>query len=152
MIFLTPKKITAALCFFFFLCSPAIAAKYKMISVAGSKVNLRSSPSSESSVLWEYGQGFPLRIIQTKGNWYKVVDFENDSGWIYKKLVDKTPHMIVKKKRVNIRSGPGSKYKLIGKANYGVVFKTLSQKPGWAKVQHENGLVGWIRRDLVWGW
>ena len=123
-----------------------------MISGAGAKANLRSGPNVNSSVLWEYGKGFPLRIIKTKGNWYKVVDFENDTGWIYKKVVHKSPHMIVKKKRVNIRSGPGSRYRLVGKANYGVVFKTIQQKPGWAKVQHENGLVGWIRRDLVWGW
>lgn len=123
-----------------------------MTSVAGDKVNLRSGPSADKNILWEYGKGFPLRIIQTKGNWYKVVDFENDTGWVYNKLVSKDPHMIVKKKIVNIRSGPGSKYKLIGKANYGVVFKTLEQKAGWAKLQHENGLVGWIRRDLVWGW
>ena len=123
-----------------------------MISVANEKINLRAKPDTNSNVLWEYGKGFPLRIIKTKGNWYKVVDFENDRGWVYKKLVGKQPHMVVKKKLVNIRSGPGAKYKLVGKANYGVVFKTLEQRPGWAKVKHENGLIGWIRRDLVWGW
>ncbi len=146
------KKQLLVLCLLLLCCSPAQAAKFKMISVSGEKVNLRSGPSVDKSILWEYGKGFPLRITQTKGNWYKVVDFENDTGWVYKKLVAKRPHLIVKKKRVNIRSGPGAKYKLIGKANYGVVFKTLVQKPGWAKLQHENGLVGWIRRDLLWGW
>lgn len=148
----TKKKILLILSCLILCNSPALAAKFTMVSVTGEKVNLRSGPSSESSILWEYGNGFPLRILQTKGSWYKTVDFENDTGWVYNKLVDKTPHLIVKKKRVNIRSGPGSKYKLLGKANYGVVFKTLNQSAGWAKVQHVNGLVGWIRRDLLWGW
>ena len=123
-----------------------------MVSVSAEKVNLRAGPSSKKAILWEYGKGFPLQILATKGNWYKVTDFEKDVGWVFRKLVGRTPHMIVKKKRVNIRSGPGSKYKLIGKANYGVVFKTLEQRKGWAKIKHENGLTGWVRRDLVWGW
>nr|MBF0221320.1 SH3 domain-containing protein [Desulfobulbaceae bacterium] len=152
MTFILHKKNVLILCIFLIFCTPVQAAKFNMTSVAGEKVNLRAGPGPDHNILWEYGKGFPLRIVQTKGNWYKVVDFENDAGWVYKKLVTKDPHMIVKKKTVNIRSGPGSKYKLLGKANYGVVFKTLEQKSGWAKLQHENGLVGWIRRDLVWGW
>jgi uncharacterized protein YgiM (DUF1202 family) len=67
-------------------------------------------------------------------------------------MVKRSPHMIVKGKRVNIRSGPGTNFKLIGKADYGVVFTTLKQESGWAKVKHENGLVGWIKRNLIWGW
>ena len=106
---------------FIFLAS----AEARMISVAGEKVNLRTGPGTKYSVLWEYGKGYPVRILETRGSWYKVVDFENDSGWVYRKLMARRPHMIVKKKRINIRSGPGSKYKLIGKANYGLVFKTL---------------------------
>ncbi len=123
-----------------------------MYSVAGSKANLRSGPGVNTAVRWEYGKGFPVRLLARRGNWYKVVDFERDEGWIYKKLLSRNPHFIVKQKRVNIRSGPGTKYKLLGKANYGVVFKTLLQKKGWVKVKHAKGVVGWIRRDLLWGW
>ena len=138
--------------FLIFLLILTNLASAKMMSVADPKVNLRSGPSVKKQILWEFGKGFPLQVVATKGNWYKVTDFENDSGWVYRKLLSKVPHMIVKKKRINIRSGPSSKYKLIGKANYGVVFKTLAQKKGWVEVKHENGLVGWVRRDLVWGW
>ncbi len=126
-------------------------AEAKMVSISGGKVNLRSGPGTKYAIQWEYGKGFPLRILSSKGNWYKVQDFENDSGWVYKKMVNRTPHLIVKRKRINIRSNPSSRSKLIGKADYGVVFKTLEQKKGWAKVKHENGLSGWVRRDLLWG-
>lgn len=143
------KRLFLTLCTLLTLVSTVAA---QMVSVTEDKVNLRSTPSVNSPVLWEYGKGYPLQVISKKGNWYKVSDFENDVGWVYKKLVDRKPHMIVKKEIINIRSGPGSKYKLLGKANYGVVFKTLEQQSGWAKIQHQNGLVGWVRRDLVWGW
>ena len=133
------------------------AAAITMVSVTGNNVNLRKGPSDQYPVIWELGQGFPLKIIGSQGNWLKVSDFEDDVGWIFKDLVARKPHLIVKanknsKARINIRSGPGTKYKIVGKAEYGVVFETLQQKDGWAKVRHERGLTGWIKRSLLWGW
>ena len=133
------------------------AAGITMVSVAGEKVNLRKGPSTRYPVIWELGEGFPLQVIGSKGSWYKVSDFENDVGWIYKKLVSRKPHLIVKvnknsKASINIRSGPGTKYKVVGKAEYGVVFETLQRGNDWVKVRHETGLTGWIKRSLLWGW
>lgn len=128
----------------------------EMLSVNGEKVNLRSGPGTKYPVKWEYGSGFPLKVVTKKGEWIKVSDFENDNGWVHRSLLTPTPHMIVKKnpnskKKINIRSGPSTQYKIVGKAYYGVVFETVDQKSGWAKVKHESGLVGWIKRSLLWG-
>ncbi len=128
----------------------------EMLSVNSDSVNLRSGPGTNFDVKWEYGKGFPLQVVTKKGDWVKVSDFEKDSGWIYKPLLSRKGHMIVKvfknqNKKVNIRSGPGTKYRIVGKAYYGVVFETLEQKNGWARIKHETGLVGWIKRSLLWG-
>lgn len=128
----------------------------KMVSVKGDKVNLRKGPGTKYSVKWEYGKGFPLKVISRKGNWMKVKDYENDSGWIHKSLLQSDPQMIVKVNRgqddkINIRNGPGTKNKIVGKAYYGVVFKTLKRQSGWVKVKHESGLIGWIKENLLWG-
>jgi SH3-like domain-containing protein len=133
------------------------AAGITMVSVGGEKVNLRKGPSTQYPVTWELGKGFPLRVIGSKGNWLKVSDFEGDVGWIYKNLASKKPHLIVKtnkknRARINIRSGPGTKYKVVGKAEYGVVFETLKRGDGWVKVRHETGMSGWVKRSLLWGW
>jgi SH3-like domain-containing protein len=133
------------------------AAGITMVSVAGKKVNLRKGPSTKYPIIWELGKGFPLRVISSQGNWIKVSDFENDVGWIYKNLVSKKPHLIVQtnknsRARINIRGGPGTKYKIVGKAEYGVVFETLKRGDGWVKVRHEKGLTGWVKRSLLWGW
>ncbi len=138
----------------FFIHSAALA---KMKSVSGEKVQLRSGPGTKYTAKWEYGSGFPLRVLSQKGSWIKVQDFENDTGWIYKKYLASSPHMVVKvnkgkKKRINIRNGPGTKYKTVGRAYYGVVFETLEQQRGWAKVKHSSGLVGWVKRSLLWGY
>ena len=133
------------------------AAGMTMVSVSGEKVNLRKGPSTSDPIIWELGKGFPLKVVGSKGRWYKVSDFENDVGWIYKNLVSRKPHLIVKvnknsKDQINIRSGPGTAYQVVGKAQYGVVFETLQRKSGWVKVRHETGFTGWIKRSLLWGW
>ncbi len=138
---------------FFLLSSTGYS---EMLSVSGEKVNLRSGPGTNYDVKWEYGNGFPLKVLTKKGKWIKVKDFENDTGWLYKTLASKTPHLIVKvnknkNKKINIRKGPGRNFKIIGKAYYGVVFTNLEEKKGWARVKHESGLEGWIKRSLLWG-
>lgn len=140
---------------FLFLLLPQITLA-KMVSVSGEDVNLRSGPGKNYSVKWKYGSGFPLKVLQKRGNWLNVEDFEKDRGWLHKSLTTRQGHMVVKvhrdsKKKINIRSGPGTNYSIIGKAYYGVVFKTIKQQKGWAKVKHESGVVGWVKRSLLWG-
>jgi SH3-like domain-containing protein len=150
------KKTTIIFIILFILIFSATAALAKMVSVVGDNVNLRSGPGTKYSVKWKYGSGFPLKVVQEKEGWLKVEDFEGDTGWLYQKLTSRNGHMIVKvhkneNKKVNIRSGPGTKYKVVGKAYYGVVFKTIKQQNGWAQVKHDSGLEGWIKRSLLWG-
>ncbi len=131
------------------VCGSAHASA--MVSVKLDKSSLRSGPGEKFPVVWTLGAGFPLSALEEQEDWYKVVDFEGDSGWIRKKLVGKEPHVIVKAEKANIRSGPSDRYKLIGTANRGVVFQTLKVKNDWVKVKHGKGLTGWVSRSLLWG-
>ncbi len=128
---------------------PALAA---MVSIAADKVNLRAGPGKHYPVLWELGAGYPLRVLGRRGNWLKVKDFEGDVGWVYKTLTNRRPHLVVKKRLINVRNGPGTRYKIVAKAKRGVVFATLKRKGRWVKIKHETGITGWARRDLLWGW
>ena len=135
------------------ICSTAQA---KMLSITGNDVNMRSGPGTNYRVMWELGNGFPLKVLKKKGSWYRVSDFEGTIGWVHEDVTTSTPHMIVKvhknsKKRINVRSGAGTKYRIIAKAYYGVVLKTLQQKHGWVQVKHEKGVTGWVKRSLLWG-
>lgn len=75
-----------------------------------------------------------------------------DTGWIYKPLTSRTPHVVVKKEIVNSRSLPGTRNSIVAKAHKGTVFKTIASVRGWVKVRHERGVTGWVARELVWGW
>lgn len=130
----------------------ATLAYAQMVSIARSKVNMREGPGRKYTVIWELGKGYPLKVIERKGKWLKVKDFENDTGWILGKLVNNSAHIVVVKERSNMRSGPGVTHKVVGKVVYGEVLRTLKHDKGWVQAKRENGLTGWIRKDMVWGW
>ncbi len=128
------------------------ASAQKMVSVAGKEVNLRKGPGTQHAAEWTLGRGYPLEVVEQRGSWLKVRDFENDSGWIYRPLTSTSPHFIVKAKSVNVRSAPTTRSRVVGKLNYGDVLKTLERQTGWVKIQREGGLRGWVARQLLWGW
>lgn len=144
------KRFAVALGLVFFTSVTVVQAQ--MVSIAREEVNMRSGPGTRYPVMWELGRGFPLKTIERKGKWIRVKDFEGDTGWVFRKLTDKTPNVIVTKKIVNIRSGPGKKYQVVGKAEYGTVLRLIKKSKGWVNIKHSNTLAGWIKGNLVWGW
>ena len=135
----------------FFLSIATSICNAKMVSISKKKVNMRSGPGKKYDVIWEIEKDYPLMILKSRGKWLKVKDYENDEGWIYQPLTYKRPYLIVKNKKVNIRSGPGKGYKIIATAEKGEVFLKLKQKNSWVKVE-QDGFTGWIHRNLLWGW
>ena len=135
---------------------PALASA-ETLYVKTNSLNLRTGPGKDYGIACQYGKGFPLKVLEKKGDWLKVSDFENDVGWVSKQLLARnTPHAIVKankgvNKKINIRSGPGTRYKTVGQAYYGVVFTVLGKEGEWQKVRHDSGLIGWVQRNLLWG-
>jgi SH3-like domain-containing protein len=115
-------------------------------------VNLRSGAGTQHPATWVLGRGYPLKVIGSTGSWLKVVDFENDKGWVHRPLTDRTPHHVVKVKIANMRSGPSTGSKIIAKLAYGDVLKTLKHSGSWVKLQREGGLRGWVANRLLWGW
>lgn len=136
-----------------FVSGSAVA---ETLAVKSQSLNLRSGPGEKYSVKCVYSQGFPLKVMKRKGEWVQVSDFENEVGWVSKQLLTTTPHAIVavyrgKKNKINIRSGPGTKYNVVGQAYYGVVFTVLERKGLWRKIRHGSGLSGWVQQNLLWG-
>jgi len=73
-----------------------------------------------------------------------------DEGWIHESLVNKTPTVITKSDRCNVRSGPGTKNKILFAVDKGIPFKILKRKGKWIHIEHADGDKGWIHKALVW--
>ena len=120
------------------------------LTIISSIANIRSGPGTNHDVLWQVAQNHPILVLKKSGNWYHFRDFEGDKGWIHKSLVRKTPSVITNKKKCNVRSGPGTKFKILFTTEEGVPFKVLKRKGNWIHIQHADGDKGWIHKSLVW--
>lgn len=149
-------RLSISLLFFFLFISLPLQALTQTLSVKSNRINLRSGPAESHSIICVYSRGFPVKPLKTQGDWIQVADFENEIGWVSKKLLSSSPHAIVSvnkgsKSRINIRSGPGTNYPVVGQSYYGVVFSIIGKKGEWRKVRHSSGLSGWIQENLLWG-
>lgn len=122
-----------------------------MVSVAKPEINMRAGPGTHHPTLWTLARGYPLEVMQTRGQWFKVRDFEKDVGWVYRPLVSKVPHVVVKSRVANVRQAPNTRARIVDKAEYGDVMRQLERRAGWVKVQRTDGPAGWIARQLLWG-
>ena len=139
--------ILATACLLF--SSNSFAAEY--VSVKKDNVNVRTGPGTDNPVSMELFAGYPLKVIKKQGEWFKVSDFENDSGWIHNSLVTKGDSVIINaKKSVNMRSGPSTKNSIVADIERGVVLTKISRKGKWTQVRHSSGTVGWVYNPLIW--
>lgn len=137
---------------FLFILLSALQSQALCIKVK--KANLRAGPSTKKQITWEVFKYMPLRKVKKQGKWIQVKDFENDYHWVFHKLVtDKFKCAVVKVKKANLRTGPGSSY---GKAqdlpsvDKYTVFKLAKIKGKWAKVTDSFNDSYWVYRSLIW--
>ena len=132
------------------LILPGLVFAQERLSVTTSIANMRSGPGTKYDVLWQVEQYHPVRIVEKKGNWYKVKDFENDVAWLHKSLLGKIEGVITVKDKCNVRTKPNTKSSVLFTVERGVPFKVLERKGNWIKIEHADGDVGWIYKTLVW--
>jgi len=135
---------------FLLLFSATSVLALQRLSVKVGLANVRSGPSKHSKVVWQVTKYHPFLILKKKGDWYECKDFEGDCGWLYKGLLVKSESVITLKNNCNVRSGPGSKNKVIFIVDREVPLKVLKHKGRWLKIRHEDGDEGWIHASLVW--
>lgn len=134
------------------LAALSSALAQNMVSVKGSVLNMRAGPGTHTEVLWELQRGYPLQVIKRQNRWLQVKDFEGDTGWVARSLTGNTPHHVVKSPTANVRSGPGTQHRIVGKAEYGEVVRTREKRGRWVRVEREGASNGWIAKSLLWGW
>jgi SH3-like domain-containing protein len=135
---------------FFLAAGVAAAEAAERLAVSVNEANIRSGPGPGYDILWKIEKYHPLEITETSGVWLQFRDYEGDSGWIHKSLVDRTPAVITKQNGCQLRAGPGTEQPVLIKIDKGIPFKVLKREGRWINVQHADGDVGWIHDSLVW--
>ncbi len=150
-----PFRISLKQLLLFALISVALSAPQDIfaqqrVTITGKTANLRSGPGTNHDILWQVEQFHPFIVIEKKGNWYHIRDFENDTSWVHESLVGNIESVITIKSKCNIRSGPSTKDPIVFTTEMGVPFKVLKKQGNWLNIEHADGDVGWVHNSLVW--
>lgn len=131
--------------------STTFAAAADYVCVIKDGVNVRTGPETSSPVYMELFTGYPLKILEEKNGWYRVQDYEKDSGWIYAPLTKECTSVIVNvASSANMRSGPATSNRVVAVLERGVVLDLVERQGKWARVRHESGVDGWVYAPLIW--
>ena len=123
------------------------------MSLKSSEVNLRTGPSLEFPISYSYNlRGYPIKVVGEYDGWYKIVDKDNDSGWINNILLSKQRTVITTKGLHFIyssakRENGYKKYRV----EENVVAELIKCKESRCKIKIQNKK-GWIAKTSIWGY
>ena len=142
------KKIYIVLFLLFF--THISFANEIFVSLKKNKVNVRYGPSFESDIKYVYKKiNLPLKQIDKKENFRRIIDLKNNSGWIHISQLKKSNSVIATKDKVLFKK-PTSFAKPIAKIKEGRLLIVEKCEQNWCKITSEK-FEGWIKTDNIWG-
>ena len=135
----------------FFIQKSFAKENINFLSLKNSEVNLRQGPSFEYPIKLIYKKKYlPIKVLDKLETWVKVIDFENNSGWIHisqlsrkKSAINIKDNSIIYKKQT-IYSKP------IAKLESGRLVLIKKCVENWCKIS-SGGFNGWIKKNSLWG-
>ena len=129
---------------------PIAAAEEIFLSLKKSKVNVRYGPSFESPVKFIYNKiDLPIKLIDKKENWRRILDVKNNSGWIHSSQLKQINSIITLSDKILFKR-PTIFSKPIAKIKKGRVLIIQNCQTNWCKIK-TNNIKGWIQRKNLWG-
>ena len=120
------------------------------LSLKKNKVNVRYGPSFESPVKFIYKKiNLPIRQIDKKENWRRIIDLKNNSGWIHRSQLKKINSIIPLKDKILYKK-PSKFSKPLAKIKKGRVLVIKKCEDNWCKIK-TGKFNGWIKKKDIWG-
>jgi len=131
----------------------AAAADYRSTSEVAV---LYDAPSLKAKPLYALGRDYPIEVVVNVEGWLKVRDANGTVAWIEKKSVAEKRVLLVRAAVADILASPDASAPVVFKAEQNVLLDLVDSDyvtatPGWAKVRHRDGQVGFVRIQQVWG-
>ena len=120
------------------------------LSLKKNKVNVRYGPSFESPIKYIYKKiNLPIKQIDKKENWRRIIDFKNNSGWIHSSQLKKVNSLIPLEDKILFKN-PSNFSKPIAKIKKGRVLLLIKCENNWCKIKTDK-FKGWIKTQNIWG-
>ena len=131
--------------------SPSYSKDEYFLTLRNDKVNLRQGPSFEYPIKIFYKKKFLPVIIQDQyGNFRKIKDHENNSGWIHISQLSKKKAAIVKDTNLIVFNNPTLYSRPLVVLDQGKLCIVLKCQNEWCKIIVDN-YKGWVKQNSLWG-
>ncbi|MGL5328389.1 MAG: SH3 domain-containing protein [Peptostreptococcaceae bacterium] len=123
--------------------------------VTADKLNVRSTPGANDEVLFTVEKNEKVLILELSKGWYKIKNNDDKEGWVssmYISITEDTKsesratsykEKVVNDNGLNVRSGAGTSYRVIGSLNKGTKVNVISESNGWSKIDFD-GRIGYV--------
>ena len=120
------------------------------LSLKKNKVNVRYGPSFESPIKYVYKKiNLPVKQIDKKENFRRIIDLKNNSGWIHSSQLKKI-NSLIPLDDIILFEKPSNFSKPLAKIKKGRVLVIKKCDGVWCKIRSEK-FKGWIKTNNVWG-
>ena len=127
-----------------------VSSEEIFLSLKKNKVNVRYGPSFNSPVKFVYKKiNLPIKQIDKKENWRRIIDLKNNSGWIHWSQLKPINSVIGLNEKILFKK-PSNFSKPLAKIQTGRVLVLQKCIEGWCKIK-SNNFKGWIKTDNIWG-
>ena len=144
------KKIIISFLCLSLLFIPFLNANEKFLSLKKNKTNVRYGPGLDYPIKYVYRKvNLPVRLIDKKENWRRVIFLDNNSGWIHWSQLKPSNSVITTKEKILFKN-PSNFSEPIAKLEKGrlLVIKKCENK--WCNII-TNEYKGWVKTKNMWG-
>ena len=134
----------------FFIFPFNLFSEETFLSLKKNKVNVRYGPSFESPIKYIYKKiHLPIKQIDKKENWRRIIDLKNNSGWIHVSQLKKVNSLIPLEDKILFKK-PSNFSRPIAMIKEGRVLIIKKCEVNWCNVKTKK-ISGWIKSKNIWG-
>lgn len=132
---------------------PDLAAAADFRSITENAAVLYDAPSVKARKLFVATRNYLVEVISTDGTWVKVRDAAGDLAWIERRFLAERRAVVVNIPIADIRQKPEDQAPVVFQAAQGVELEIAPEQgpPGWLRVRHRDGSIGFVRVNQIWG-
>ena len=138
---------------FFLLINPSNVISEEndyFLSLKKDKVYVRYGPGKDYPIKYIYKKKFlPVKVIDQKDNFRKIIDHKKNSGWIHRIMLRKLNSLVILEEKIVFKRNSKFSKPLI-KLEKGRLVIIIKCEVNWCKIETEN-YSGWINTKNVWG-
>ena len=141
--------------FIWFLCLSILGiqllgAQEKFLSIKKNKTNVRYGPGLDYPIKYIYRKvNLPVKQIDKKENWRRVIFLDNNSGWIHSSQLKPSNSIVTIEEKILFKK-PSNFSKPLAKLEKGRLLVINKCEEDWCNITTSK-FTGWVRIKNIWG-